>query len=243
MHDYQLDVTGGVDTHGDQHVAAVIDAVGRILGTEAFPADPSGYRQLLRWMRSFGRVSQAGVEGTGAYGAGLARHLTGQDVTIVEVNRPNRQARRRRGKSDATDAEAAARAALNGEARGVPKAGTGPVESLRARRVARRSAMKARTQAASQIRDLTITAPDILRVQLVRLGTRARVEACARFRPGPVSDPGEATRRTLPCLARRHQALTAEIAELDGQSASCAPWPAPRCWPPAAWAQRSPSRC
>lgn len=215
MHDDQLDVTGGVDTHGEQHVAAVIDAVGRILGTEAFPADPPGYWQLLRWMRSFGRVSRAGVEGTGAYGAGLARYLTGQGVTVVEVNRPNRQARRRRGKSDATDAEAAARAALNGEARGVPKAGTGPVESLRALRVARRPAMKARTQAASQIRDLTVTAPDSLRGQLARLDTRARVETCARFRPGAVSDPGEATRKTLRCLARRHQALTAEVAELD----------------------------
>jgi len=162
-----------------------------------------------------GPLARAGVEGTGTYGAGLARYLTGNGITVVEVNRPNRQARRRRGKSDATDAEAAARAALNGEASGVPKAGTGPVESLRALRVARRSAMKARTQAASQIRDLTVTAPDILRVQLVGLDTRARVDTCARFRPGPVSDPGEATRKTLRCLARRHQALTAEIDELD----------------------------
>jgi transposase len=215
MQDDQRDVTGGVDTHGEQHVAAVIDAVGRILGTQAFPADLPGYRQLLRWMQSFGPVAQAGVEGTGSYGAGLARYLTGQGVTVVEVNRPNRQARRRRGKSDATDAEAAARAALNGEASGVPKSGTGPVESLRSLRVARRSAMKARTQAASQIRDLTVTAPDILRVQLAGLDTCARVNTCARFRPGRVSDPGEATRMTLRCLARRHQALTAELAELD----------------------------
>ena len=111
MQDYQGDVTGGVDTHGEQHVAAVIDAVGRILGTQAFPADLPGYRQLLRWMRSFGPVARAGVEGTGSYGAGLARYLTGNGVTVVEVNRPSRQARRRRGKSDATDADAAARAA------------------------------------------------------------------------------------------------------------------------------------
>ena len=126
MQDDQRDVTGGVDTHGEQHVAAVIDAVGRILGTAAFPADPPGYRQLLRWMRSFGPIARAGVEGTGSYGAGLARYLTGHGITVVEVNRPNRQARRRRGKSDATDAEAAARAALNGEASVVPKAGHRP---------------------------------------------------------------------------------------------------------------------
>jgi Transposase len=108
MHDQQVDVTGGVDTHGERHVAAVVDAAGRILGTRAFPAEAAGYRQLLAWMGSFGQVMRVGVEGTGAYGAGLARYLAGQDVAVVEVNRPDRQARRRRGKSDTTDAEAAA---------------------------------------------------------------------------------------------------------------------------------------
>jgi transposase len=215
MQDRQADVTGGVDTHGEQHVAAVIDVVGRILGTAAFAADAAGYRRLLCWMRSFGQVTQVGVEGTGAYGAGLARYLTGQGVLVTEVSRPNRQARRRRGKSDTTDAEAAARAALNGDASGLPKAGNGPVEAIRTLRVARRSAMKARTQAANQIRDLIVTAPDDLRAQLSGLGTSARVRLCARFRPGQVSDPAQAARRTLRCLARRHQALTAEIDELD----------------------------
>jgi transposase len=166
-------------------------------------------------MGSFGQVARVGVEGTGAYGAGLARYLSGQGVTVLEVNRPNRQVRRRRGKSDTTDAEAAARAALNGEASGTPKAGDGPVEALRALRVARRSAMKARTQAANQIRDLIVTAPDELRARLRALDTAGRVRACARFRIGPASDTAEATRRTLRCLARRHQALTAEIDELD----------------------------
>jgi transposase len=215
MHDGQVNVTGGVDTHGEQHVAAVIDAVGRILATGAFAADGAGYRRLLRWMRSFGQVTLVGVEGTGAYGAGLARYLTGQGVLVREVNRPNRQARRRRGKSDTTDAEAAARAALNGEASGLPKAGDGPVEAMRTLRVARRSAMKARTQAGNQIRDLIVTAPDDLRAQLSGLGTSARVRICARFRPGQLSEPAGAARRTLRCLARRHQALTAEVGELD----------------------------
>lgn len=122
MHHEQLDVTGGVDTHGDNHVAAMVDSAGRILGSETFPAD----------------LERVGVEGTGGYGAGLARYLAGEDVEVVEVNRPNRQTRRRRGKSDTTDAEAAARAALNGEADGRPKAADGGVEALRALRVARR---------------------------------------------------------------------------------------------------------
>jgi transposase len=215
MHDQQVDVTGGVDTHGERHVAAVVDAAGRILGTRAFPAQAAGYRQLLAWMGSFGQVMRVGVEGTGAYGAGLARYLAGQDVAVVEVNRPDRQARRRRGKSDTTDAEAAARAALNGEASGQPKSGDGPIEAMRVLRVARRSAMKARTQAALQIRDLVITAPDGVRAQLAGLDTAARVEVCARLRPGEVSGPAEATRKTLRCLARRRQSLTAEIGELD----------------------------
>jgi transposase len=194
-------------------------------------------------------VIRPGSTGRGGRDRGIrgraGRYLTGQRVTVVEVNRPSRQARRRRGKSDATDAEAAARAALNGEARGVPKAGTGPVESLHALRFARRSAMKARTQAACQIRDLIVTAPDVLRGQLARLDTRARarVQTCARFRPGVVSDPGEATRMTLRCLARHHQALTAEIDELDQAIGQLCALATPRCLPPAAWGRKSPPRC
>jgi transposase len=215
MANQQPVVTGGVDTHGDNHVAAIVDPAGRVLGTETFTADPAGYRRLLAWMCRFGLVGRIGVEGTGAYGAGLARYLAGEGVEVVEVNRPNRQARRRRGKSDATDAEAAARAALNGEAAGVPKSGDGMVEALRALRVARRSAVKARTQAANQIRDLIVTAPEPLRNRLRRLHTDARVGICAGFRPGAATDPAEATRRSLRCLARRHAGLGAEIAELD----------------------------
>ncbi|MGH8917135.1 MAG: IS110 family transposase [Acidimicrobiales bacterium] len=214
MQHEQLDVTGGVDTNADQHVAAVIDAVGRILATAAFPADSAGYGRLVTWMGSFGVVTAVGVEGTGAYGAGLARHLAGEGIAVVEVNRPNRQTRRRRGKSDTTDAEAAARAALNGEATAAPKAGDGPVEGLRALRVARRSALKARTQAANQIRDLVVTAPDELRSRLRDLDTDARVDTCARLRPGPLADPAEATKTALRSLARRHQALSVELAEL-----------------------------
>lgn len=99
MADQQRVVTGGVDTHKAMHVAAVVDDLGRILGTDSFAASPAGYRSLLRWLRSFGLVSRVGVEGTGAYGAGLTRHLAEAGVEVVEVNRPNRQARRRRGRA------------------------------------------------------------------------------------------------------------------------------------------------
>src|SRR5439155_25169388 len=130
-------VTGGVDTHKDVHVAAVLDELGRQLGTESFPTTRHGYRRLLRWLRSHGEVVAVGVEGCGSWGAGLARFLAARGVKVIEVNRPNRQTRRLRGKDDPVDAEAAARAVLSGEARVVPKSGDGPVEAIRQLRVAR----------------------------------------------------------------------------------------------------------
>ena len=219
MHDHDRQVTGGVDTHSEVHVAAVIDATGRILGTSSFPATVDGYRQLLGWLSRHGDVARVGVEGTGSYGAGLARCLTADGVAVVEVNRPDRQRRRRRGKSDTVDAEAAARAALNGDAAGTPKTGAGPVESVRVLRLARRSAIKARTQAANQIRDLIVTAPDRLRSRLRDLDTDDRVAVCARFRTADVADPGEATKAALRTLARRHEELSTEINVLDAQLA------------------------
>jgi transposase len=145
-------VIGGVDTHKDLRVATVIDATGRIVDTAPFAATTAGYRKLLAWMRGFGQVAKVGVEGTGAYGAGLARHLSTEGVCVVEVNRPDRAARRRRGKSDTVDAEAAARAALNGEATVVPKSQAGIVESIRILRVAFCSARDSRTRVSNQIR-------------------------------------------------------------------------------------------
>jgi transposase len=212
-------ITGGVDTHGEVHVAAAIDSTAKILATESFPATPSGYRRLLRWLRRHGEVARVGVEGTGSFGAGLARYLTGEGVTVIEVNRPDRQRRRRRGKSDTVDAEAAARAALSGDATGVPKSADGRVEAIRVLRLARRSALKARTQASNQIRDLIVTAPDGLRSRLRALSTDQRVAACARFRPGEFDDPVGATKAALRTLAVRHQQLSGEIAALDGQLA------------------------
>lgn len=215
MHREPGEIVGGVDTHLDVHVAAVIDNIGQILATRSFPSTPAGYRQLLAWMRRFGVLRQVGVEGTGAYGAGLSRLLTSEGVEVVEINRPDRQRRRRRGKSDTTDAEAAARAVLSGDAVVVPKTGSGQVEGLRALRIARRSARKARTQTALQIRDLILTAPDTLRTQLEPFSSAERAERCARFRCGDPTDPFQAIKRALRILGRRYNHLSVELDELD----------------------------
>jgi transposase len=214
MTNQKIHVIGGVDTHKDVHVAAVVDDRGKILDTAAFDADTRGYRALLRWMRSFGVVEKVGVEGTGAYGAGLTRHLCDENVEVLEVNRPNRQMRRLRGKSDTVDAEAAARSALNGEASVIPKDRSHQVESIRVLRVAFCSARDAKTRVALQIRDLIVTAPVELRESLSPLPTAKRVDRCARFRPGNPSEPIEATRLALRALAHRYQDLSKDQAEL-----------------------------
>lgn len=205
-------VYGGVDTHKEFHVAAVVDEVGRILGTETFPATAVGYRWLLKWLERHGEVARVGAEGTGCYGMSLARFLVGQGVEVVEVNRPNRQLRRRRGKNDTVDAEAAARAALNGEATAIPKAADGIVEAIRALRIVFCSTRNTRTRIANQIRDLLVTAPDQLRETLEPLTTEQRVERAARFRcTGDPADPAEATKIALRTLARQHQTLTVDL--------------------------------
>jgi transposase len=125
-------ITGGVDTHADMHVAAALDPVGGLLGVREFPATPAGYAQLLAWFGGFGTLSLVGIEGTGSYGAGLARHITAAGIRVVEVDRSDRQDRRRQGKSDPLDAISAARAAQSGRASGAPKGRDGCVEAIRA---------------------------------------------------------------------------------------------------------------
>ena len=155
----QFEVVLGVDTHLDVHVGVVIDAVGRLKGTISIEATIAGYEQLLTWAQSFGRLCRAGIEGTGSYGAGLTRFLEAIGVAVIEINRPNRSRRRSRGKSDPTDAESAARAVLAEDATGLPKAQSGMAEALRTLSVARRSAVKAKTQAVNQLRSLLVSAP------------------------------------------------------------------------------------
>src|SRR5207237_6769139 len=156
-------IVGGVDTHLDVHVAAAIDAVGGLLGVRSFPTTPAGYHGLLSWLGSFGALERVGVEGTGTYGAGLARHLAAAGIAVIEVDRPNRQERRRNGKSDELDAIEAARAALSGRASGIAKSADGDVEAIRALLVARRSGRNMRIKYMNQIRHLGFTAPDELR--------------------------------------------------------------------------------
>jgi transposase len=136
-----------------------------------------------------------GIEGTGSFAAGLSRWLQQEGHEVLEVNRPNRQARRRRGKSDPVDAEAAARAVLAGEAT-TPKTANGTVAMPRVLRVARRWAIRARSQAANQLHSLLVTAPDPLRQQLRGLPLARLVQVAATVRPGPLTDPPAATRFT-----------------------------------------------
>ena len=218
MADGKVGVYGGVDAHKDVHVAAAVDQAGRLLGVASFAADPAGYVRLREWLSSLGPLVRVGVEGTGSYGAGLARHLADAGIEAVEVVRPNRQMRRRRGKSDVVDAESAARAALSGEAAVVPKSNDGIVESIRQVRVALCSTRDHLTRVSNQIRDLTLTAPDALRSELEPLTTAQRVARCARFRPGDVTDPAQAAKLALRTLARQHQTLEGDLAELRGAS-------------------------
>lgn len=208
----------GVDTHSESHVAAALDGAGRLMGVPEVPNDGAGYAELLGWALGFGAPAAAGVEGTGSYGAGLSRFLRARDVRVLEVNRTSRQHRRRHGKHDAGDAEAAARAVMAGTASGEPKGADGAAESLRALRVARRSAVKARTQAANQLHALVSTAPERLKASLLGLATKHLVEVARRLRPdAEPGDPTAATKFALRSVARRHRALSEEITELEAQ--------------------------
>jgi transposase len=212
----QPQIIGGIDTHTDVHQAAVIDTFGRRLATAAFPTTPAGYHQLLDWLRSYGTVTAVGVEGTGAYGAELARLLRANRVSVIEVDRPDRRTRRAHGKSDPLDAYAAADAVLAHRAQGTPKTRDGIVEAIRALRLVRASAVKARTQTTNQIHALITTAPSPVREPLRALPTAELIRHLARSRPGSdPSDPACATRTALRRLARRHQHLTEEITDAD----------------------------
>jgi transposase len=211
------DVIGGVDTHGKTHHAAAIDQIGKLLGHQEFPATAAGYRALLAWLRRFGLVIKVGVEGTGTYGAGLARYLASEQVELVEVDRPDRKTRRAHGKSDPIDAIAAARAALSGQAAGAPKTRIGPVEAIRALRVARRGAVKARTAALNQLHGLIASAPESLRAELLHVPATTLVAHCAALAVDEtrMTDAVNATATALQAIATRVGHLDAEIALTD----------------------------
>jgi transposase len=207
-------ITVGVDTHAEVHVAVAKDSFGRRLDAISVPTTPAGYAELLGWAQRLGPINAWGVEGTGSFGAGLTRFLHHHGQVVVEVNRPDRQTRRRRGKSDPLDAEAAARAVQAREG-AIPKAGDGQVEMIRSLRVARATAMKARTQAINALKGLLVTAPDELREQLRELSAVRLVQTAAELEPGPVTTPAAAATLGLRSLARRYQALSAELTILD----------------------------
>jgi transposase len=209
----------GVDTHKDVHAAAVVTMLGATLDGRNFPATAEGYRQLVAWARAFGTLRRAGVECTGSYGAALARHLRVEGIEVTEVNQPDKAARRRRGKTDAIDAEAAARAVLSGRATATAKTSDGPVEMLRLFKLAKASAVKSRTQAINQLKSVLVSADSALREALAGLTNPRLVKRCAELELDVVraTEPADAARHTIRLLARRIQHLTGEINDLNKQ--------------------------
>lgn len=200
-------ITVGVDTHKDIHVA--LDGLGRGLGTLSVPAIPAGYENLVNWARGFGPLERAGVEGTGSFGAGLTRFLRAQGIEVFEVIRPKRREQYRSGKSDPIDAQAAARSVLAGTAIGQPKDADGEVEMIPTLRITRRSAVKARAQAANQIQALLVSAPEGLKSKLCELSTARLIEKASRLRLGAtLSDVEAATKFALRSVAHRYQSTS-----------------------------------
>ena len=209
-------VTAGIDTHAEVHVAAVVDSNGGLLGVESFDTTVDGYAELHGWLRGFGELERVGVEGTGAYGAGLARFLRAQGLVVIEVDRPNRQLRRKAGKSDVVDAIEAARAALSGRASGIAKTADGDVEAIRALMVARGSARDTRIAWLNQIRALTLTGPEDLRGRFRHVNRVHLARVAASLRPSPSSEPiTYATKLAVQTRGRRVVELDADKERLD----------------------------
>ena len=207
----------GVDTHKDQRVAVAIDQRGVRLDEKYVLVATCGYEELERWSRDLGEVHAFGIEGTGSYGAGLARFLADRGYTVLEVNRPDRSVRYRKGKSDPTDAEMAARSVLAGVADATPKSGEGEVEMIRMLKSAKNSAIKARTQSVNQMKALVLTAPAELRETLDGLTVSSLVKRCRSFRPGRLDSPTAAAKYALRSLACRHSQLSTEIDDLKAE--------------------------
>ena len=193
------DIIVGVDTHKHTHAAVAITGLGARVAELTIQVGPAGYRELEAWARSLGAVRAFGVEGTGSYGAGLARFLREGGHLVYEVGRPDRRLRQQQGKTDHLDAEGAARAVLGGQATALPKAGTSRVEMIRHLKVARDTAVKARTQAMLTLKAIIVAAPAALREQLEAItGKMALIRHLAALRPGPLT----CTRPRLLCRLR-----------------------------------------
>lgn len=211
-------VVGGVDTHKDLHVAAVVDHCDRVLGTESFPTTRHGYRLMLIWMRSFGDLQRVGIECSGSYGAGLLRYLQTAGVEVLEVvTAPDKNDRRRRGKNDDFEAESAAHAAFAKRHTVTPRSRDGMVESLRVLRVCRKTAIQARRISLQMIQTTIVCAPDRLRDPLRQMTRMQLIRTLAAWRPDLTAyrQVEEAYRISLKSLARRYLELHDEIADLD----------------------------
>lgn len=211
-------VVGGIDTHKDLHVAAVVDRDnGRLLDIKEFSTTRAGYRALLRWVQSHGDINAVGIEGTGSYGAGVMRFLNDAGIKTYEVDRPDRSDRRRRGKSDSVDAEMAARAVMSGRRLSAPKNKNGKIEALRVLRLTRAGAVRGRVKALQLLRNHAISAPDEVRDQVRSLTRMQMLRTVAGWRPDydDYDHPATATRIAMRSLARRILDLNNEIADLD----------------------------
>jgi transposase len=210
----------GVDTHKHIHVAVALDEMGGRLGEITIPVDSGGYAQLERWAMGLGEILAFGIEGTGSYGAGITGYVRRLGHRVIEVNRPDRRERRLNGKTDALDAESAARAVISGRAKATPKLADGQIEMLRQIKIAKDTAVKARTQAMITLKTLVVTAPPELREQLDGLAKMALIERCAGLRPGPMTTSLAAAKHSLRGLARRWQQLQVEIREHERHMAT-----------------------
>lgn len=209
-HPLRRRIVVGVDTHKYVHVAVALDQVGAVIGEITVSVDRAGYAQLQRWASEFGEQVDFGVEGSGSYGAGLVSFLRRRGHLVLEVNRPDRGARHLRGKDDTIDAEAAARALLSGAATAVPKTADGAVEMIRQVKIAKDTAVKARSQAIIALKTVIVTAPAELREELEPLGDKALIEQCRKLRYESMSGPSDAVRYTLRALADRYRDLDQE---------------------------------
>jgi transposase len=201
----------GVDTHKHFHAAVVLDERGALLGTATFDADSAGYRALIAWACRFGVLQRFGIEGTGSYGRGLTSAVRRAGHDVVEVMRPDRQDRHRRGKSDLLDAENAARAVLAGTAEAIPKSAEGTVEMIRHLKIAKDAAVKARTAAMQSLKAVLVNAPAELREALQPLPNMALLVRCASLRPGELTSVNAAAKHTLRAIAQRWLTLNDEI--------------------------------
>ncbi len=213
--DVPANVTVGVDTHKHSHIARAKDGLGRHLGQLEIETDPQGYAGLLAWAQGFGPVVTFGIEGTSSYGAGLTRFLRAHGQAVIEVLRPVRRDRRFGGKSDPIDADVAAGAVLSGKATAVPKAGDAGVEMVRALKIAKQTAIKARTQAVNAVKAMIVMSPDPVREQLRHLKTPALTRTCCAYRVDGVSDPTSAIKLSLRSMCRRYVALDHEVRALE----------------------------